>query len=74
MAASLSTDTERSPSDTVTEGSNQSVVPVSEMVLIIRTTQQVGPNSWVWSVDVWRLNLVNATQAGAEKAPLAKKT
>jgi beta-lactamase regulating signal transducer with metallopeptidase domain len=74
MAASLSTDTERSPSDTVTEGSNQSVVPVSEMVLIIRTTQQVGPNSWVWSVDVWRLNLVNATQDGAEKPPLAKKT
>jgi hypothetical protein len=44
------------------------------MVLIIRTTQQVGPNSWVWSVDVWRLNLVNATQDGAEKPPLAKKT
>ncbi len=74
IAARLSTETERSPLDTVTAGTSQRVVPASEMLLIIRTTQQVGPNSWVWSVDVWRLNLVNATQDGAGKAPLAKKT
>jgi beta-lactamase regulating signal transducer with metallopeptidase domain len=74
MAARLSTDTGRSPAHTVTAGTNQSTVPASEMLLIIRTTQQVGSNSWIWSVDVWRLNLVNATQDGTGKAPLAKKT
>ncbi|MFZ0805151.1 MAG: M56 family metallopeptidase [Candidatus Sulfotelmatobacter sp.] len=46
----------------------------SEAVLIIQTAQRVGPNSWVWSVDVWRVNLVDATQHEARKAPLAKKT
>jgi beta-lactamase regulating signal transducer with metallopeptidase domain len=46
----------------------------SEAVLIIQTAQRVGPNSWVWSVDVWRVNLVNATHDEAGKMPLAKKT
>jgi beta-lactamase regulating signal transducer with metallopeptidase domain len=50
----------------------------SETVLIIRTTQQVGPNAWVWSVDVWRVTLLNAaqdrTENGATKAPAPKKT
>jgi Zn-dependent protease with chaperone function len=74
IAARMSTATERSPDDTVTAGTNQRVAPASEMLLIIRTTQQIGPNSWVWSVDVWRLDLVNSTQDGAKKAPLGKKT
>ncbi|HWY21184.1 MAG TPA: M56 family metallopeptidase [Candidatus Acidoferrum sp.] len=65
---------ERSPVNAETIGTDNSVVPVSETLLIIRTLQRIGPNSWVWSVDVWRLNLVNSAQDGAEKVPLAKKT
>jgi hypothetical protein len=65
---------ERSPVNAETIGTDNSVVPVSETLLIIRTSQRIGPHSWVWSVDVWRLNLVNSAQDGAEKVPLAKKT
>jgi hypothetical protein len=57
--------------ETVNTGTKQSAVPASETLLIIRTTQQVGPNSWVWSVGVWRVNLV---QDRPEPAPVAKKT
>jgi hypothetical protein len=53
---------------------NPSTAPAFETVLVIRTTQQVGPNSWVWSVAVWRVNLVNSDREGAQKPPLAKKT
>ena len=74
ISARWSTDTERSPDDSASVSSNHNVVPASATLLIVRTTQQVGPNSWVWSVDVWRLNLVNSAQDGAEKAPVAKKT
>jgi len=74
VPASLNTGGERSPDDTASVRSNHNVVRASETLLIIRTTQQVGPNSWVWSVDVWRLNLVNSGQDRAEKVPVAKKT
>jgi len=70
IPAHLSIDTERS---TVDGRTNQSSVPASETLLIIRTTRQVGPNSWVWSVAVWRLNSTNSLQDGTEKTPLAKK-
>jgi len=73
VPASFHTNAERSRADTASVGTNHNVVPASATLLIIRTTQQVGPNSWVWSVDVWRLNLVSA-QDRAEKAPAAKKT
>jgi beta-lactamase regulating signal transducer with metallopeptidase domain len=69
IAARWSTDTERNPVDT-----NQSVAPASETLLIIRTTERVGPNSWTWSVDVWRVTLVNEVRNGAERAPVASKT
>jgi len=35
-------------------------------VLLIRTSQRIGPNSWVWSVSVWRVTLVNATHPASE--------
>jgi len=48
--------------------------PPSETFLLIRTAQQTGPNSWTWSVSVWRVTWKNSTQDGTEKAPVAHKT
>ena len=45
-----------------------------EAVFVIRTTQQIGPNSWVWSVTVWRVDWASPAQGGAGKAPVASKT
>jgi beta-lactamase regulating signal transducer with metallopeptidase domain len=67
----LSGNSEPSLVETVNAGTKPSAVPASETLLIIRTTQQVGPNSWVWSVGVWRVNLV---QDRPEPGPVAKKT
>lgn len=74
IAARWSTDTKRGPIDTATVGTDQSVVRASETLLIIRTTERVGPNSWVWSVGVWRVTLVNAARDEAEKGPVGKTT
>jgi beta-lactamase regulating signal transducer with metallopeptidase domain len=74
IAGRLSGNSEPSLVETVNAGTKQSAVPASETLLIIRTTQQVGPNSWVWSVGVWRVNLVNAVPNRPEPAPIAKKT
>ena len=74
IAAHRSTDTKRNLVDTVTVGTNQSVLPASETLLIIRTTERVGPNSWVWSVGVWRVTLVNSARDEAEKGSGAKRT
>jgi len=71
IPARLNIAPERSAADTA--GTNQKAVP-TETLLIIRTTQQVGANSWVWSVDVWRVNFVNSVQDGAGKVPAPKKT
>jgi beta-lactamase regulating signal transducer with metallopeptidase domain len=71
MAGRLSGNSEPSLFEPVNTGTGQSAVPASETLLIIRTTQQVGPNSWVWSVGVWRVNLVHDRP---EPAPVAKKT
>jgi beta-lactamase regulating signal transducer with metallopeptidase domain len=45
-----------------------------EAVFVIRTTQQIGPNSWVWSVTVWRVDWVSPAQEGAGKVPVTSKT
>jgi bla regulator protein blaR1 len=74
IPARVSGNSESSLRATVSAGANQSVVQASEALLIIRTTQQVGPNAWVWSVGVWRVNLVNSIQDRPEPAPIAKKT
>jgi len=60
--------------DTMTAGTNQIVPSVSETLLIIQTTRRVGPNSWAWSVGVWRVTLVNATREGAGRGPVAGRT
>ena len=60
--------------DTMIAGTNQIVPSVSETLLIIQTTRRVGPNSWAWSVGVWRVTLVNATREGAGRGPVAGRT
>jgi beta-lactamase regulating signal transducer with metallopeptidase domain len=44
----------------------------AEAVFVIRTTEQVGPNEWMWSVTVWRVNLVTPSESA--KAPVASRT
>jgi beta-lactamase regulating signal transducer with metallopeptidase domain len=67
-------DNEPTTADAANVEANPSPVAASETLLIIRTTQQIGPNSWVWSVAVWRVNVVNSDRDGAPKVPAAKKT
>ncbi|MFZ1008233.1 MAG: M56 family metallopeptidase [Candidatus Sulfotelmatobacter sp.] len=45
-----------------------------EAVFVIRTTQQIGPNSWVWSVTVWRVDWASPAQEGAGKILVTSKT
>jgi hypothetical protein len=45
-----------------------------EAVFVIRTAQQIGPNSWVWSVTVWRVNWASPAQEGVGKVSVANKT
>jgi hypothetical protein len=59
--------------DVVKASASDAVVP-AEAVFVIRTTEQIGPNSWVWSVTVWRFDWANPAQARAEKVPIANKT
>jgi Zn-dependent protease with chaperone function len=76
VAARLSNDngTARSPVDTVTGETNVSFVPAAETVVIIRTAQRVGPDSWMWSVCVWRVTWVSPAQDGAQRSPVTNKT
>jgi hypothetical protein len=68
----------RSPVEVVTAGAKQTVVPEVQTLLLIQTTQRTGPNSWMWSVCVWRLMWVNPNQVNPthvpERAPAANKT
>lgn len=52
---------------------NEAVVP-QQTLLVVRTTQRVGQNSWVWSVSVWRVTLLSPVQDEAPRPPSAKKT
>lgn len=70
IAARWSTDADPSLVGMVLAEANEIVVP-EETLLVVRTTQQVAPNSWVWSVSVWR---ISAVQHGTDRAPGAKKT
>lgn len=75
IEARWSTDNQRGQAETLTTvGSNQGALPESQALLIVRTVQQVGPNSWVWSVGVWRVTVVNTVQHQAERATVASKT
>jgi len=73
VAAELGMDIDRIPARVTSVAAKQSVVP-EETVLVIRTTQRVGPNAWVWSVCVWRVTWVNPSQVGAEREAVSHKT
>jgi len=70
VAARWSADTDPSLVDLVTGGANVTIAP-GETWLVVRTTQRVAPNSWVWSVSVWRIRLVRDE---ADKGVQSKKT
>ena len=73
MIAAHATDTDSYPLEVVNVGANETAVP-AETLLVVRTTERVGPNSWVWSVSMWRVTWVNLEQDEAARAPAAKKT
>jgi Zn-dependent protease with chaperone function len=70
VAARWSADTDPSFVDLVMAQANETIVP-GEALLVVRTAQRVAPNSWVWSVSVWRIELV---QHRADRVPVANKT
>jgi beta-lactamase regulating signal transducer with metallopeptidase domain len=74
IAARWSSGDEINPAAATNVRMKHSDVSASETLLIIRTAQQVGPNAWVWSVGVWRVNVVNPVPDRSEAAPVAKKT
>jgi beta-lactamase regulating signal transducer with metallopeptidase domain len=72
---SVQLDADGTPSvvNVVKTAAGDTAVP-SEAVFVIRTTQQIGPNSWVWSVTVWRVDWASPAQEGAGKVPVTSKT
>jgi Zn-dependent protease with chaperone function len=79
VAARWIPETELGVADVLADEANQTAAPGSETLLVIRTTERVGPNAWVWSVSVWRLTWektapVNPDQDGAGKGPVSHKT
>jgi len=74
IVAVSSAGTGRDPVDLMTVRMNHSVPSVTDTLLIIRTTKRVGPNSWVWSVGVWKVTLVNAAPWAAGRVPVAGRT
>jgi len=77
VAARWNINADRNAVDTAVEsgvGSNdETIVPV-ETLLVVRTTQRVGQDSWLWSVCVWRITWTNPSQDAAGRGPVAKKT
>lgn len=61
------------PPQVIAARANQNV-PAADTLLIIRTAERVGPNSWMWSVYVWRVTWVNPAQNAVQSAPVADKT
>jgi BlaR1 peptidase M56 len=70
VAARWIADDDPGPIDAVTAEANQAIVP-GETLLVVRTMQQVAPNSWVLRVGVWRITLV---QDEPDKGPASNKT
>jgi Zn-dependent protease with chaperone function len=52
----------------------QTAAPMPETLLLIRTTERVGPDSWRWSVTVWRVTWTNPTTEMIETSFNPKKT
>jgi beta-lactamase regulating signal transducer with metallopeptidase domain len=73
VSAHLDSNTMPSGVSVVKTAASDATVP-REAVFVIRTTQQIGPNSWVWSVTVWRVDWVSPAQEGAGKVPVTSKT
>jgi beta-lactamase regulating signal transducer with metallopeptidase domain len=73
VPASLNANAKPSQADVVKVSVSDAVVP-AEAVFVIRTTQQVGPNSWVWSVTVLRVDWVTPSQESAGKVPVTSRT
>jgi beta-lactamase regulating signal transducer with metallopeptidase domain len=73
VAARWSADADLSPDNIVNDAAHKTIVP-GETLLVVRTTRRVGPDSWVWSVCVWRVTWVNRAQNQVERRSVAKKT
>lgn len=71
---SLKADVQNAPIRAVTAAASERASQPSETILLIRTTQHTGPDSWRWSIYVYRLVWMNPAQEEAEKAPVAHKT
>jgi len=77
VAARWSIDVDHNAVDTGVEsgvGSNDETIAPVETLLVVRTTQRVGQDSWVWSVCVWRITWANPAQDAAGRGPIAKRT
>lgn len=72
VSARLNAETKHSPVQIVTV--NQADESKPEALFVIRTAQRAGPDSWVWSVSVWRIVLVIPGQDATERVPIAHKT
>jgi beta-lactamase regulating signal transducer with metallopeptidase domain len=40
---------------------DQYSAPPAQMLIFVQTTESVGPNAWVWHVEVWRVTIVSPT-------------
>lgn len=61
-----------SSAEVVEASTSEPVGPAVETIFVVRTTQRIGPNSWVWSVSVWRVSWVNPAQEKAASVPAAR--
>ena len=46
------------PAEVVPVNAEEMAIPATQAILVIRTANQIGPNSWQWTVAVWRVSLV----------------
>jgi hypothetical protein len=71
---SLNAKVQNAPVRAVSASASTSTMQPSETILLIQTAQHTGPDSWRWSIYVYRLVWMNPAQEEAEKAPVAHKT
>lgn len=71
---SLKAHSESTPMLAVSAAASETVMPPSETFLLIRTTERTGPDSWQWSVYVYRLVWTNPQENGSDKPPVAHRT
>jgi beta-lactamase regulating signal transducer with metallopeptidase domain len=61
------------PNENKPQRGERTAMPV-ETLLLVRTTQRIGPDSWVWSISMWRVTWLNLDQDETGRAPIPKKT